>query len=59
MPCPLADTCENYSSGNELCQDEKDSCDEFECSCTRTTYLGSNCHGNYGKCKVCGAEGEI
>jgi len=60
MSCPASDTCRNYSRDDELCQEAEDGhCSNFECSCSLMVYLGSNRHGNYGKCPVCGDEGEI
>lgn len=60
MICPAADTCDNYSMYDELCQEFEGSyCSKFECSCSRVKFLGSTRHGNYGKCPVCGEEGEI
>ena len=38
---------------------EEYTCDFFLCNCSKTKFVGSNKYGNYGKCPVCGEEGEI
>jgi len=70
--CPIADLCEraNWPKGASVLSmaeffepyiddGQNYRCDFFLCNCSKTKYVGSNKYGNYGKCPVCGDEGEI
>lgn len=47
-------------AGTDSCPNEdwEEGCREFECNCSKIKFVGSNMHGNYYKCKICGEESE-
>lgn len=64
--CSLSDLCERASwpkgsilSMADFFEEQNYQCEAFLCNCSKTKFVGSNKHGNYGKCPVCGEEGEI
>lgn len=69
--CPIANLCERSSwpKGAPVLSmadffepfigDEQNyKCEYFLCNCSRVKHLGSNRHGSYYKCTVCGEETE-
>ena len=64
--CPASDNCERPTYDQRYGEDfwlesgdeEKGCCDNFICNCSEVRYIGSNKHGSYYKCKICGEEEE-